>query len=120
MLVHIGADYFVVSATQQGFVPTGTFIHLEATCTDAPSIVAINVNALALAQGALVKPGEAWLPDLAVARINLPPSSTIFFQTFMADGSSTPCTEYLFFGAVTLMPLRSVSLSGFSAPFHLQ
>ena len=119
VLVQIGADHFVVGATQQGFVPTGSFVYQEAGCTDTPSIVA-NVNASALAQVALVKPGEAWLPDLVAAKINLPPNSTVFSQTWFADGSSTPCTQGVQFSAVTLTPLRLVPLGAFIAPFHLQ
>lgn len=119
VLVHIGADHFVVGATQQGFVPTGSFIYQEAGCTGTPSIVA-NVNASALAQVALVKPGEAWLPDLVAANTNLPANSTIFLHTWFADGSSTSCLPRVLISAVTLMPLRLVPVRGFIAPFHLQ
>jgi Collagen triple helix repeat (20 copies) len=119
VLVHIGADHFVVAATQQGFISTGSFIHREAGCTDTPAIAA-NANALSLAQVALVKPGEAWLPDFGATPITLPADSTYFFQRFFADGSSSACLEDVVFSAVTLTPLRKVLLSGFSAPFHLQ
>jgi hypothetical protein len=119
VLVHIGADQFVVGATKEGFVPTGAFIHLDAGCTDTPSIVA-NVSAGALSQVALFKAGEAWLPDLTAAKINMPANATFSWQNFFADGSSTPCAAGTFFSPITLMPLRSVPLSGFIAPFHLQ
>lgn len=119
VLVRIGANHFVAAATQQGFIPGGSFIHREAGCTDAPSSAA-NVNAHALSQVALVKPGEAWLPDLLAAKISLPANSTVYSQTFFADGLSTQCTQGTFFNAVTLTPLRSVPLGSFIAPFHLQ
>jgi hypothetical protein len=119
VLVRIGADHFVVSATKDGFVPTGAFIYLDGGCTDTPSIVA-NVSADTLSQVALFKAGEAWLPDLAAVKINLPANSSFSWQNFFADGSSTPCAAGTFFNPITLMPLRSVPLSGFIAPFHLQ
>ena len=119
VLVHVGADHFVVAATKQGFIPMGSFIHREAGCTDMPTIAA-NVNALSLAPVALVKPGEAWLPDFNATRVTLPADSTYFYQIFFADGSSTPCLDDVVYSEVTLMPLRQVSLSGFSAPFRLQ
>ena len=118
VLVHVGADRFVVAATRQGFISTGSFIHLEANCSDTPAIA--NPNALSLAQVALVKPGEAWLPDFGATPITLPADSMYFFQMFFADGSSTTCLEGVVSSEVTLTPLRKVLLSGFSAPFHLQ
>jgi hypothetical protein len=119
VLVHIGADHFVVAATRRGFTPTGSFIHREAGCTDDPSIAA-TASAPSLAQVALVKPGAAWLPDFGARRITLPAESTYFYQIFFADGSSTTCLEDVLNSEVTLTPLRQVPLSGFSAPFHLQ
>jgi hypothetical protein len=119
VLVHLGADHFVVAATRRGFTPTGSFIHREAGCTDDPAIAA-NASAPSLAQVALVKPGAAWLPDFGAKRITLPAESTYFYQIFFADGSSTPGLEDVLYSAVTLTPLRQVPLSGFSAPFHLQ
>ena len=119
VLVHIGSDRFVAGATQQGFVSAGTFIHRDEACADTPSIVA-NVDALALAQKALVKPGEAWLPDLAAAKIDLPANSVVYTRAFFADGSSTSCSPGVFSNPATLMPLRSVPLGAFLVPFHLQ
>lgn len=121
VLVHIQSDYFVVGATLQGFVPTGSFVYppTGVGCTGTPSTLS-NVNASALAQVALVKPGQAWLPDLVAAKINVPAGSTGFAQTFFADGSSTPCMERFFPSAVSLTPLRPVPLGTFIAPFHLQ
>jgi hypothetical protein len=119
VLVHVGADAFVVAATKQGFVPTGQFVHQAAGCTDTPFIMG-SVSASALAQVALVKPGEAWLPDFSVAAVSLPPFSTVFTRTFFADGSSTPCSEGTVFATTILRPLRLVPLGAFVTPFHLQ
>jgi hypothetical protein len=119
VLVHVGSDYFIAGATQQGFVPTGTFIHQDAACGDTPSIVA-NGNVVALAQVALVKPGEAWLPHLTAPKFDLPANSMVYTQSFLFDGTSTPCSPGIFFNPATLMPLRSVPLAGFLTPFHLQ
>lgn len=117
VLVHIGADFFVASATQLGFIPAGTFIHQQADCTDTPFVTTVNPNALA--QAALVKPGEAWLPDLAAAKVNPPANSVAFAQTFFASGPPTPCMGP-FASPATLTPLRSVSLSGFLTPFRIE
>jgi hypothetical protein len=119
VLVTVGADHFVVGATLQGFVATGTFIHQEAGCLGPPAIVA-NANALSLTQVALVKPGEAWLPDFGASRITLPANSPYFYQVFFANGSSSRCMEDVVFSDVTLTPLRRIPLSGFRAPFHVQ
>ena len=118
VLVHVGADHFVVAATQRGFVPTGSFIHRVAGCTDTPAIA--NANALPLAQVALVKTGEAWLPDFGARRNTLLADSPYFYQMFFADGSSTDCMEDVVWSEVTLTPLRKVPLNTFSAPFHLR
>ena len=119
VLVHVGTDYFVVGATLQGFVATGTFIHQEAGCLGPPAIAA-TANALSLTQVALVKPGEAWLPDFGASRITLPANSPYFYQVFFANGSSSRCMEDVVFSDVTLTPLRRIPLSGFRAPFHVQ
>lgn len=117
VLVHIGADYFVAVASQQGFVPAGTFIHRHEECTDTPSVVTVNPDALA--QGALVKPGEAWVPDFGAAKIDIPTGSPVFSQVFFLGGKS-PCIKGAFSRPVTLTPLRMIPLSAFITPFRLQ
>jgi hypothetical protein len=77
-------------------------------------------NPNALAQLALVKPGEAWVPDFSATPIDLPASSIVYTQTAMSDGSLSPCLEGMFWMPVTLTPLRMVPLSGFAAPFQIQ
>ena len=119
VLVNVGADHFVVGATLQGFVPTGTFIHQEAGCLGPPTIAA-NANALSLAQVALVKPGEAWLPDFGASRITLPADSTVLLPGVLRQRIVNRCMEDVVFSEVLLTPLRRVPLSGFSAPFHVQ
>ena len=119
VLVHIAADYFVAAATRQGFVPAGTFIHDQEDCTDTPSVATVNPDALA--QGALVKPGEAWVPDFAVVKVVVPTGSFLFRQSVFADGTQSVCIPQGPLGSpVTLTPLRMVPLSAFITPFRLQ
>jgi hypothetical protein len=118
VLVHVGTDYFLVGATTQGFTPTGLFVHQDASCSDAPAIAGAGTPS-ALVQAALVRPGEAWIPDYAAETITLGPG-VVYSKVYFQDGSSTPCMENTIFSSLTLTPLRSISLAGFITPFHLQ
>ena len=119
VLVNVDGDRFVVAATRRGFVSGGQFVHRADGCTDAPSIAA-SANGFALGQVALVRQGEAWLPDFAAATIDLPEGATVFLQSVFMDGSFSQCLEVQVTSAGALRPLRSVSLSRFATPFHLQ
>lgn len=119
VLVRVGDDAFIAAVTRHGFVAAGTFIHRDASCGDVPLITS-TFNPWALAQVALVKPDQAWVPDLSATQVNLPALSIVFTQTFLANGTSTPCTEAAIASDTALTPMRMISLRGFSPEFRLQ
>jgi hypothetical protein len=119
MLVRVDADSLIVKATTRGFVSGGTFVYQESGCAGAPLITS-TFDRLALAPVALVKPGEAWIPDLAADPVTIPADFIVYTQTFVASGRSTGCMEASFSAPTAMTPLRMISLNGFVAPFRLQ
>lgn len=118
VLVHIGADFLIVGATQQGFVSTGMLVYPDSSCIGAPAVASTNPSTLA--QVALVRLGAAWLPDFAATKIVLPPGSIVYTQNVLVDGTLLLCTQLTLGSQTTLTPLRWVSLSGFVTPFRVE